>query len=611
MQKEKTTAEKLKYALRLNRTLAFVWQAAPAAALASGVLVILQGVFPLAMLYLVKLIVDAASEAISSPGSVNLSYVLTLVAIAAAVALLRTVCQQGASLANETLSMKVADHIYGLLHRKSIAADLEFYENPAYFDTLHRAQMEGPHRPARIVNGLVNLGMNAVSLTAVTGLLVYFHWIVPLILFAAVIPGVLVRIKYSRIMYRWQRDRTETQREASYLNWLITGYLHAKELRLFNLGDFFADRFSELRTTIREEKLAITRKRVLATILAQISSVAAMFGALGFIVYRAVNGMISIGDLVMYYQAIQRAIGYFRSLLGGITGLYEDNLFISYFYEFMDVKEKVKDPDTPAEVPRKMTKGLAFHNVSFTYPLSEKPVLQDISFTIEPGEVVALVGENGAGKSTLIKVLCRLYDPDAGTVTMDGTDLRQYPLTDLRSKIGVMFQDFAKYYFTARKNIWVGDIQSDPEGGKVEASAEKADADTFIKELPQQYDTMLGKMFETGEELSIGQWQKVALARAFMRDAELVVLDEPATSMDAASEYQVFSNFRKLMQDRSAVLISHRFSTVKMADKIVVLHKGRIQEQGSHRELLTQNGPYAEWFEKQRLVAGIGHETVT
>lgn len=604
MQKHQTTREKLKYALQLNRTLSFVWKSAPGAALLSGILVVIQGVLPLAMLYLIKMIVDAVDEAISSPGTEGLSYILLLVGIAAGVSLIRITCQYIAGYANEALSVKVEDHVYDRLHEKSITMDLEFYENPSYFDTLHRAQMEGPYRPAKIVNDLINLGQSGVSLIAVTGLLISFHWAVPIILFLAVLPGVLVKVKYSGVMYEWQRQRTGTQRKSGYLNWLLTGYVHAKELRMFGLGKLFGEEFSNLRKILRGEKLGISKKRAIADILAHIPSIVAVFGALGFIVYRAVQGIISIGALVMYYQAIQRGMEFFRGVLTGLTALYEDNLFISYFYEFLDFKEKIKDPDQPLKIPEKMQKGISFNKVSFSYPLSKKKALEDVTFSIKPGEVVALVGENGAGKSTIVKILCRLYDPDSGTVFMDEKDIRKYAVSELRGKIGVMFQDFAKYHFTARKNIWIGNIKVSYESKQIDNAAKKADADKMIQNLPEGYDTILGKMFKKGEELSVGQWQKIALARAFMRDSEVVVLDEPASSLDADSEYDIFQNFKKLLQGKSAVLISHRFSTVKMADKIIVLKKGQILEQGSHSSLLKKKGHYAKWFEKQSIVAG-------
>lgn len=600
--KQDPTRQKIKSILQLNRTLGFVWRASPGGGLISAALVLIQGLFPLAMLYLIKLIVDEAAQAISAPGTGNLDWILTLVAAAAGVSLLQAACSQAATLANTTLSMKVSDYIYDLLHRKSLRVGLDFYENPAYFDTLHRAQMEGPYRPASIVNTLVNIGRDAVSLTAVTGLLVYFHWAVPLLLFAAVFPGMWVKIRFSQKMYQWHRRRTQTHREASYLNWLITGYIHAKEIRLFGLGDLFGKRFSELRQIIRLEKLQIEKKKAIAATFAQITTIAAMFGALGFIVFRTVLGRITIGDLVMYYQAIQRGLGFFQSLLTGLSGLYEENLFISYFYEFLDVEETVTDPPVPRPMAEPVKEGISLEKVNFTYPQASEKILEDITFSIAPGEVVALVGENGAGKSTLAKLLCRLYDPDSGRITIDGTDIRQIRLAELRRKIGVLFQDFAKYHFTARRNIWFGNIDVPEDSPEIEKAAQNAGAHEFISRLPRGYETLLGKMFEAGEELSGGQWQKIALARTFMRDAQLIILDEPASSLDADSEYEIFQNFKKLLGNKSAVLISHRFSTVKMADKIIVLQHGRIQEQGSHTALLERNGPYARWFEKQCLI---------
>lgn len=621
MQNDDTTRKKIRTVLRIHRTLGFVWRASPGAALFSGALVLIQGLFPLALLYLVKLIVDEAARVMQSAGGASaessggpeLTWLFILVGAAAGISLLQAAFRQAGELASETLSLKVSDHIYDRLHRKSTAVDLAFYENPSYFDTLHRAQMEGPHRPAKIVNSLVSIGRDGVSLAAVLGLLLYFHPVMPLILFAAVIPGVWVKIRFSRIMYQWQRDRTGTQREASYLNWLITGYIHAKELRLFSLGGFFSQWFSGLRTILRAEKLDITKKRCIAEVWAQFVSVAAMFGALGFIVFRAAHGMITIGDLVMYYQAIQRGLTFFQGLLSNMTSLYEDNLFISYFYEFMDIGETVTDPSEPTPMPETISRGISVENLSFAYPQASAYTLEDITFTIAPGEVVALVGENGAGKSTLTRLLCRLYDPAAGRIAIDGIDIRGFRLEELRSKIGVMFQDFARYHFTARMNIWIGSINAPSRDETVREAAKKAEADNFIQKLPRGYDTILGKMFESGEELSGGQWQKVALARAFMRDAELIILDEPASSLDADSEYEIFKNFRALFRGKSAVLVSHRFSTVKMADRIIMLQNGRITEQGSHAELLAHNGAYARWFETQAMVAGLqigGHHTV-
>ncbi|MDY6904886.1 MAG: ABC transporter ATP-binding protein [Thermodesulfobacteriota bacterium] len=604
------TGEKIRLALRLDRTLRFVWNAAPGAFLLSATLVFFTGLIPLATLYLIKLIVDAAGNAIQPPAggdtTAHITAILILVGLAAGVGLTGVILRQIMALAKEVLSLKISDHVYDLLHRKSISMDLSFYENPAYFDSLHRAQMEGPYRPAKIVEGLIQLGQNSVSFFAVGGLLITLHWFIPLILLLAVVPGIIVRLRYSGKLYQWQRQRTGMEREGEYLNWLITGSMHAKELRLFETGGMFADAFSAIRRILRNERIALSRKRAVADTVAQMGTIAAVFGILAFIVIRAVAGIISIGSLVMYYQAVQRGLDYFRAMLEGLAGLYEDNLFIAYFYDFLDMQETIIDPPQPASIPETIQKGITFENINFRYPLSGKAALADINFSIAPGEVIALVGGNGAGKSTLVKLLCRLYDPETGVIRIDGTDIRQFPISDLRKKIGVMFQDYAKYQFTARKNIWMGDIQAALKSPAVEEAATGAGADTMISELPEGYETILGKLFEGGTELSEGQWQKIALARAFMRNAKLIILDEPASSLDATSEYEIFRNFRTLIKGKSAVLISHRYSTVKMADRIVVINKGRIVEQGTHADLLQNGGYYTNWFEKQSLVAGTG-----
>jgi ATP-binding cassette subfamily B protein len=502
-------------------------------------------------------------------------------------------------LVTEAQSVTVTDHMYDVLHAKSVEVDLEYYENPQYFDTLHRAQQEGPFRPTHIVNGLAQLGQNGISLIAMAGLLLSFHWGVAVVLFIAVMPGILVRIKYSGKMYRWQREKTQAERKAGYFNWILTGDAHAKELRLFGLGDLFIQQFSSVRKQLRHEKIELTRKRSVADFMAQIGATIAVFGAFGFIAYRTVMGGITLGDMVMYFQAFQRGMGYLRDMLGGMAGLYEDNLFLSNLYEFLDIEPKVKEPLHPNPVPQPMKKGIVFDRVGFKYPSGRGKVLDDISLSIGPGEVVALVGENGSGKTTFVKLLCRLYDPTKGVITLDGVDLREYSTAALRREISVIFQDYVRYHLTARENIRLGNIQRSADQEQIVKAARDAGADKLIARLPKGYDTVLGKWFEEGEELSIGEWQKVALARAFLRDAQVIVLDEPSSSLDAKTEYEIFRKFRELLRDRAAVLISHRFSTVRMADNIFVFENGCILEKGTHEDLIQMGGKYADLFEKQ------------
>lgn len=600
MKMDNSLGKKVRQAIRLDRAIGFVWQASPNWTLASLVLLVLQGTLPLLALYVMKLIIDAVAFSLTAPDKVAAFWnVGLLIACAAGVALLNAFLQLMAGLVKEAQSVSVTDHMYDVLHAKSVEVDLEYYENPHYLDTLHRAQQEGPFRPAHIVNGLTQFGQNGISLVAMAGLLLSFYWGVAVVLFMAVVPGILVRIRYSGKMYLWQRERTGIERKTHYLNWILTGDAHAKEVRLFALGDLFIQQFSTLRKMLRREKIEITRKRSVADFMAQAGAIIALFGTFGFIAYRTVMGAITLGDMVMYFRAFQMGMGYLRDMLGGMATLYEDNLFLSNLYEFLDLEPKLREPLHPHPVPHPMRQGIVFDRVCFKYPSGRGKVLDDISLSIAPGEVVALVGDNGSGKTTFVKLLCRLYDPTEGNITFDGVDFRQYSTASLRREISVIFQDHVRYHLTARENIWLGNIERPAAQEQIVAAARDSGADDLIAHLPKGYDTILGKWFEDGEELSIGEWQKIALARAFLRDAQIIALDEPASSLDVKTEYEVFRRFRQLFTGRAAILISHRLSTVRMADRIFVFEEGRIVERGSHDQLIQLGGKYADLFEKQ------------
>ena len=586
--------------LQLGRALRFVWQSAKGWTVASGALLVVQGVLPLLPLYLMKLIVDAVTSGLTAPdkGAV-FRQVLFLVLLMGAATLVAALFRSIGGLVGEAQAQAVTDHMNDVLHAKSVDVDLEYYESAQYYDTLHRAQREAPYRPTHLVNGLAQIGQNGISLLAMAGLLVLFHWIIAAVLFVAVIPGVAVRLGYAGKMYRWQREQTSTERHAGYLNRMLTGSGHAKEIRLFDLGPLFMRRFRDLRRKLRGERLGIAVRRSVAELAAQTGATVAIYGSLGFIAYRAVQGAITLGDLVMYYQAFQRGQGFLQGMLGGLAGIYEDNLFLSNMNEFLDLKRKVAEPVHATPVPRPMQTGIVLDHVGFQYPTGARKVLEDVSLFIRPGEVVALVGENGSGKTTLVKLLCRLYDPTGGMITIDGVDLRRFETAALRREFSVLFQDYAQYHLTARENIWLGNIALPPDHERVIAAARDSGADDVIRRLPKGYETVLGKLFEDGEELSIGEWQKVALSRAFLRDAQILVLDEPTSSLDARAEQAVFENFRKLASGRTTLLISHRFSTVRMADRIYVLQDGRIIEGGTHEELIRRGGTYAHLFETQ------------
>jgi ATP-binding cassette subfamily B protein len=585
---------------KFKRSIKFVFQAAPGWAIAQIILVIIQGVLPLGLLYLTKLIVDTIA---SSVGETDLSIVSqqigSLLALAAVVMLLTYICNALADLVNTALSDRVTDHMLGILYDKSIEVDLEYYETPKYHDTLQRAQKEAPYRPRLILSHLTQVGQSTVSLIGMLGLLISLHWGVAGILFVAAIPAMLVRIKYTRVMYRWQREQTPLERQAWYRGALLTGENSAKELRLFNLGNHFLSQFHQLRRKIYKEKLSIKIKNSAANLAAQATAGVFIFAIYGFIIYLTVKGVLKLGDLVLYHQALQRGQNALKGLVSNLSSLYEDNLFLTNLYEFLELKPKVVQAASPRPVPRKIQAGICFEDVSFQYAGTSRQALKHINLHIKPGETIALVGENGSGKTTLIKLLCRLYDPTEGSITFDGIDLREFSVGDLRRQISVIFQDYAKYHFTAQDNIWFGNIDLARTDKRIAEAACYSGADAVIKTLPQGYETILGKWFDQGEELSIGQWQKIALARAFARNSQVVVLDEPTSAMDPKAEYEVFEQFHKLIKDQAAILISHRLSTVKMASRIYVMDNGCIVESGTHEELLNLHGLYSHLFEIQ------------
>lgn len=591
---------KIRHALQLDRALRLVWQSSPGWTIANATLVLLQGLLPLVSLYLLKLIVDGVTAGLTAPDkAAAFGRVALWVGLAGLAALAGALCSSLAQIVRETQGQVVTDHVSDVIQAKSVEVDLQYYEDPKYHDTLHRAQREAAYRPLQILTGLTQVGQNLITLTALAGLLVTFHWAVAVILFAATIPGVVMRMKYAEQLYHWQRQRTHTERQAHYIDHVLTDGKHAKEVRLFALGTLLREWFRDLRQRLREERLRITTRRSLADLIAQGSGILAIFGTLAFISYQTLQGRITLGDMVMYFGAFQRAQASLQQLLNSLTSLYEDNLFLSNFYEFLELSPKVTEPAKPRPFPRPIHKGIQFHEVSFHYPPGNEMVLKGVDLTIPAGNVVALVGENGSGKTTLIKLLCRLYDPTAGRITIDGIDLREFALADLRRHLSVIFQDYLHYNLSARQNIWVGDILLPPQDDRIVKAARQSGAHPFITRLPRGYDTILGHWFEERGELSTGQWQKVALARAFLKKAQVIILDEPTSWMDAQAEYEVFRYLKQLFSDRTALLISHRFSTVRLADYIYVLSAGGISESGTHQELLRQGGTYAHLFELQ------------
>jgi ATP-binding cassette, subfamily B, bacterial len=583
----------------LFRYLHFIWDSGPRWSLASIVIVAVQGVLPLLTLYLVKMAVDTLQGTLGHEGISGFQSVTVFIAFLGVATLLEAVFSSVDRIISFIHGNVLTDRMYDILHAKSTEVDLEYYESPQYHDTLHRAQQEAPVRPVRVLNNLRQLTQNSISVIALGILLVWLHWAVGVVLLAAAIPAVFVRIRYARKNYHWERHRTPMERQAAYLNGMLTKDAYAKEIRLFGLGFLFMDRFRRLRFQLRREKVRIATKKTFAELLTISAAICVSFALLGYLGLRAVQGLMSLGDLVMFYAAVQRGQALLRQVFNSVADLYEDNLFLGNLYKFLDLKPKLEEPSNPSIIRKPFRSGIVFDHVGFQYPGDDHRVLEDIVLTIRPGEHVALVGENGAGKTTLAKLLCRLYDPTSGAITLDGVDLRNYASQDLRRSISVVFQDYPRYELTARENIWLGNINVPPDEQHLDPAVRKAGVVPLIAQLTDGYNTLLGKSFDGGHELSTGEWQKIALARAFLHDGDIIVLDEPSSSLDAEAEYEVFERFHQLVKGKMAILISHRLSTVKMADRIYVLKHGRIAEFGTHQELMRESRIYARMYETQ------------
>ncbi len=600
MDDRRSLGKRIRTALRLGKAVRIVWNSAPRLTLASWGLAVLQGTLPLLGLYLMKRIVDEVVAGIATPGREGaFRGAAWFIALAGAVAVATILLNSVSSLVSDYQAQAVTDAVADILHAQSVNVDLAYYEDPRYYDTLHRAQQDAPGRPLSIVNGLAITAQSGVTLLVMGGLLLSLNPLVSAVLFLAAAPGVLIRLRFSGKVYAWQKARTETERKVWYYHWLLTDVTHAKEVRLFGLGGLFRSRYKDLRTTLRKERQALFTKRSVADVGAQGVGSAVIYGTFAFIAWKAIAGAITVGGMVMYFQAFQRGLSALQGLLGGLASLYEDNLFLANFTDFMEIKPQVTDPPHPVPVPSPLREGISFRGVHFRYPSGEKEVLRGVDLDVLPGQVVALVGENGSGKTTLVKLLCRLHDPSQGDVLLDGTTLRRFRTEELRRRTTVIFQDFAHYFLPASENIWLGAVDRKPDAVAIAESAARAGAAPAIERLPHGYGTTLGTWFEDGQELSLGEWQKMALARAFFRDSDIVVLDEPTSAMDAVAEQEVFHAFRQMAAGRTVLLISHRFSTVKMADRIFVLHDGQVAESGGHDELMALGGKYATMFNAQ------------
>ena len=583
----------------VSRTLQLIWRAAPNWSAVWVLLLFLQGFLPLAIVYLTRPLVNGIAAAVARGG--GWETILWPASLMAATLILTELLRGLSQWVRTVESELVQDQITSLIHDKSVEADLAFYESPEFYDHLHRARAEAGYRPIALLETLGGLLRNGITLAAMLVVVASYGLWVPLALMASTLPAFTAVLRNAVREHEFRSRATPLERRAWYNDWLMTTGEAASEVRLFALGDYLKSGYQNLREQLRRERFHLVRSENAAQLFAGVSALAVTGGAMVWMVSRTIAGMMSLGDLALFYQAFQQGLSLARALLENVGQLYQNSLFLGNLFEFLELQPNVISPKEPAAVPACLRSGIRFQGVTFRYPGNGKLALHDFNLTIRAGGLVAIVGANGAGKSTLVKLLCRFYDPDSGSITMDGVDLRSLSVEELRRRISVLFQQPVHYNATVRDNIRFGDLVHDPSFDGIRKAATNAGAEQFIQRLPAGYDNMLGYWFEKGAELSVGEWQRVALARAFLREAPIILLDEPTSAMDPWAEADWLRRFRALAAGRTAILITHRFTTAMLADEIHVMEDGRILESGSHAELIARGGRYAEWGAMQNL----------
>jgi len=577
--------------------LGILWRSGPSVVTWGLVLRVLVAALPAAIAYVAAQIINGVQQVFSHQGLQH--YFWWLVALEAVLNVVNGLLTRCVDYSDSLLADRYTHFVSIRVMRQAAELDLTTYEDPVFYDRLERARVQATDRLAMIqqMGRLFQQSLTTLIWTSI--LLWYSPWLV-LLLALGVLPTFLGETHFAFLGYAKNFRQTPAKRQMDYLRQVAGSREGAKELKLFNLKDYLTNRFTKLSKAIYEENVALSRKKLLAGGMLGVVATLGYYGAYAFVIWRAVTGSYTdIGEFYYLTNAIIQASSNLQQVFSTASGIADQALFLTDLLAFFEMKPTVVSKPDGALIPRPIRRGFEFRNVSFAYPGTTRRVLSNFNFTLEPGQRIALIGENGQGKTTVVKLITRLYDPTEGQILLDGIDLREYKLEDLHHEIGVIFQDFMRYEMTARENISVGRVESEHSQMEIESAAHKSLAESVIAKLPGGYDQMLGRRFETGVELSGGEWQRVALARAYLRDAQLLVLDEPTAALDARSELEVFERFAELTTGKMALLISHRFSTVRMADRIVVLEGGKLVEEGTHPQLMALGGRYASMFEMQ------------
>lgn len=586
--------KKFKTDLNIKRTIILVWNAAKGWLILSVIMILVETLTFLSSLYALKVLVDKVAHiSLQDPSSGNV--IIKYVSIAGGLAVLYAIARSFSTYVTEVQATKISNFMDEQIHATAVEMDLSYYESPDYFDVLQRAKDAGVDRPNQLITTMVEIAKNTLNLCAVGSMFISINWLLLPLLVIFVLPTLFVRIYFAKQQNSWRIKHTALERKSAYLSDLITSNVAAKEIRSFNLGYHFKSLYLKLKTEVFTVRLAVSYKRTLSELITTSLASIGFFVCVGYIALGSIRGTSTIGDIVLFLVLFPQSFTLMQNIASGISILFNNSIYINSIYELFDLKQPELKDGNLKQLPNGDL-DLELRNVTFTYPHAKQPTLKNISLKIPAGKIVAVVGLNGAGKSTLIKILCKLYEPDSGCLKLGDQDVRQFDADAYRKQVSPVFQDFSHYNFSAADNIRFGDLSNaSPEMDTI-AAAKKSGAHEFIQNFPQGYETIMGRLFEDGHEVSIGQWQKLAIARAFYSQARFLILDEATSALDALAEQGLFDSFRKHIGNRAALVVSHRHSAVKHADYIYVLSGGEILQEGTDEELLNMEGDYSRLF---------------